>query len=105
MSLEPLFRPGSIALIGAAHTELKLGGVVLRNLLRFRGKVYPVNPKYDELMGVKAYRSTADIPGPVDLAVVLRPADEVPGILRELGKGTRCVIISSSGFAEVGETG
>lgn len=103
-SLTPLFEPKSIALVGAAHTEMRLGGVVLKNLLGFKGKVYPVNPKYDELMGIKAYRSIADIPETVDLALVLRPAPEVPEILREFKEKARCVIVMSSGFAEVGET-
>jgi acyl-CoA synthetase (NDP forming) len=103
--LDPLFEPRSIALVGAAHTEKKLGGVVLNNLLRFGGEVYPVNPKYDELMGMRAYRSVGDIPGPVDLALILRPAHEVPDILREFGGRAKCVIVMSSGFAEVGETG
>jgi acyl-CoA synthetase (NDP forming) len=103
--LGPLFEPRSVALVGAAHTEKKLGGVVLKNLLRFGGKLFPVNPKYDELMGVKAYRTIADIPESADLALVLRPADEVPGILRELRGRAKCVIVMSSGFAEVGETG
>jgi acyl-CoA synthetase (NDP forming) len=102
--LTALFEPKSIALVGAAHTEMRLGGVVLKNLLGFRGKVYPVNPKYDELMGIKAYRSIADIPESVDLALVLRPAPEVPEILREFKERARCVIVMSSGFAEVGET-
>jgi acyl-CoA synthetase (NDP forming) len=87
--LTPLFEPKSIALIGAAHTEMRLGGVVLKNLLGFGGKVYPVNPKYDELMGIKAYRSIADIPEPVDLALVLRPAPKClrySGTLRQ-GRG------------------
>jgi acyl-CoA synthetase (NDP forming) len=102
--LAPLFEPKSVALVGASHTEMRLGGVVLKNLLRFRGKVYPVNPKYDELMGMKAYRSVLDIPEPVDLALILRPAPEVPEILREIKGRARCVIVMSSGFAEVGET-
>lgn len=102
--LTSLFEPKSIALVGAAHTEMRLGGVVLRNLLRFKGKVYPVNPKYDELMGIKSYRNIADIPGPVDLALVLRPAAEVPEILTEFKGRVGCVIVMSSGFAEVGET-
>ncbi|HXX58558.1 MAG TPA: CoA-binding protein, partial [Thermodesulfovibrionales bacterium] len=102
--LDPLFYPKSIALVGAAHTEIKLGGVVLRNLLKFRGQVYPVNPKYPELMGLKAYPTVAAIPEPVDLALVLRPAEEVLGILREFRDRARCVIVMSSGFAEIGET-
>ena len=102
--LAPLFEPKSVALVGAAHTEMRLGGVVLKNLLGFKGKVYPVNPKYDELMGIKAYRSIADIPETVDLALILRPAQEVPEILGEFKERARCVIVMSSGFAEVGET-
>ncbi len=103
-SLDPFFKPGSIALIGASHTEIKLGGVILKNLLKFKGKVYPINPKYSELMGVKAYPAVKDIPETVDLALIIRPAHEVPGILREFKDKTRCVIVMSSGFAEIGET-
>ncbi len=101
MSLDYLFKPKSIALIGAAHSEEKLGGVILKNLLKFKGRVYPVNPKYSELMGLKAYH---DIPEPVDLAIIMRPASEVPEILRELAGKTKSVIIASSGFAEIGQT-
>ena len=89
MSLDSLFKPKSIALIGAAHTEEKLGGVILKNLLKFKGKVYPVNPKYSELMGLKAYPSARDIPESVDLAIIMRPAAEVPEILRELAGRTK----------------
>ncbi|MDA8434185.1 MAG: CoA-binding protein [Nitrospiraceae bacterium] len=104
-ALDPLFAPRSIALIGASHSEMKLGGVVMKNLLGFNGMLYPVNPKYDELMGVKAFAEVSDIPQPVDLALILRPAQEVPGILKEFRGKAKCVIVMSSGFAEVGETG
>jgi acyl-CoA synthetase (NDP forming) len=103
-SLDPFFRPQSIALVGAAHTDIKLGGVILKNLLRFKGKVYPVNPKYSELMGIRAYPTGAAIPGPVDLVLIIRPASEVPEILEEFRDKTKCVIVMSSGFAEIGET-
>ncbi len=103
-SLDILFKPKSIALVGAAHTEIKLGGVILKNLLKFRGKVYPVNPKYTELMGLRAYPSVEDIPEPIDLGIILRPAPEVPEILKDFGNKARCIIVMSSGFAEVGET-
>jgi acyl-CoA synthetase (NDP forming) len=103
MSLECLFNPASVAFVGAAHTETKLGGVLLRNLLRFTGKVFPINPKYGELMGLKAYPSVSDLPGPVDLTLIMRPAPEVPQILDDLGGRTECAVIISSGFAEVGE--
>lgn len=102
-SLDSLFKPQSIALIGAAHTEEKLGGVILKSLLKFKGKVYPVNPKYKELMGIKAYPSAADIPEPVDLTIIMRPAAEVPEIISSLRDKTKTIIIMSSGFAETGE--
>ncbi|MDI6728142.1 MAG: CoA-binding protein [Thermodesulfovibrionales bacterium] len=103
MSLDYLFSPKSIALIGAAHSEEKLGGVILKNLLKFRGRVYPVNPNYTELMGLKTYSSAMDIPESVDLTIIMRPASEVPEILRGLQDKTKCVIIASSGFAEIGQ--
>jgi len=102
-SLDYLFNPKSIALIGAAHTEEKLGGVILKNLLRFRGRVYPVNPKYTELMGLKAYPSLAEIPESVDLSIIIRPASEIPQILKEHKGKIKCGIIVSAGFAETGE--
>lgn len=102
-SLDYLFNPRSIVLIGAAHSELKLGGIVLKNLLNFPGKIYPVNPKYDELMGVKAYRTVGEIPSPSDLGIIMRPASEVPEILKELAGKVKCAIVVSSGFAEIGE--
>ena len=97
------FDPRSIALVGASHDETKLGGIILKNLLKFRGKVYPVNPKYREIMGLKAYPSAADIPEEFDFAIIMRPAPEVPGILKGLKGKTGCAVIMSSGFAEVGE--
>jgi acyl-CoA synthetase (NDP forming) len=102
--LDLFFQPRSIAIVGAAHTELKLGGVVLKNLLQYGGKVYPVNPKYPEMMGLRTYPTAGDIPGDVDLGIILRPAEEVPEILREFRGKTRCIIVMSSGFAEIGET-
>lgn len=101
--LDCLFKPRSIALIGAAHTEEKLGGVILRNLLKFKGRVFPVNPKYSELMGLKAYPTFSEIPEPVDLSLIIRPAPEVPHILKEHKDRAGFVVIISSGFAEVGE--
>ena len=103
-TLDSLFKPQSIALIGAAHTEEKLGGVILKSLLKFKGKVYPVNPKYKELMGIKAYPSAADVPEPVDLTIIMRPAAEVPEIISGLRDKTKVIIIMSSGFAEIGES-
>jgi len=104
MSLDSLFNPESIALIGASHTEEKLGGVILKNLLKFKGRVYPVNPGYNELMGLKAYHSIAEIPETIDVVIVIRPAHEVVALLKELKDKAKYAIIMSSGFAESGET-
>lgn len=103
MSLDSLFNPRSIALIGASHSEEKLGGAILKNLLRFRGKVYPVNPRHPELMGVKSFGTVMDIPEVVDLSIIIRPAEEVPDIIRQLKGKTTSVIIESAGFAEIGK--
>jgi len=97
------FEPRAIALVGASSDETKLGGIILKNLLQFKGKVYPVNPKYSEIMGLKAYPSAADIPEKCDLAIIMRPAPEVPVVLRGLQGRTGCAVIMSSGFAEIGE--
>lgn len=104
MELDALFSPKSVALIGATATEEKLGGVVLKNLLGLKGKVYPVNPGYPELMGLKAYPSIGDLPQAVDLSIIMRPAAEVPGILRRHAGKARFALIVSAGFAEVGAT-
>src|SRR5271157_3894796 len=111
-SLDPLFRPKGIVLIGAAQSEEKLGGIILKNLLRYRGGIYPVNPKYNELMGIKAYPSVKAVSelsevsdATVNLAIIIRPASEVPGILRELQHCTNTAIIVSSGFSEIGQAG
>jgi len=101
--LDFLFRPKSIAVIGAAHSSDKLGGIILKNLLGFPGKVYPVNPRYDELMGLRSYPYLEAVPEPVDLSLIIRPSAEVPELLK-LHKGrARCAIVVTSGFAEIGE--
>ncbi|ABK99204.1 acetate--CoA ligase family protein [Pelobacter propionicus] len=100
--LDSLFSPTRVALIGAAASEEKLGGIVLKNLLGLKGEVYPVNPNYAELMGRTAYRSIGDLPCPVDLSIIMRPAAEVPGILHQHAGKVRFALIVSAGFAEVG---
>ena len=100
--LDFLFNPKTIALIGASHSAEKLGGIVLKNLLRFKGRVYPVNPKYSEVMGLKAYPSIDDVPERVDISLVLRPAGETAGLLKAHKGKAKGVVIMSSGFAEIG---
>jgi acetyl coenzyme A synthetase (ADP forming)-like protein len=96
----------SIAVIGASPDSNKVGYAVLRNLLTFPGKLYPVNPKHTRILGRTVYPTLASIPDPVDIAVIVVPARLVPDIVKEAGeKGTPLVIIISSGFRESGEAG
>ncbi|MFN3803798.1 MAG: acetate--CoA ligase family protein [Pyrobaculum sp.] len=88
--------PNSIAVVGASPNPHTVGGQILRQLSRFRGRVYPVNPKY-------YYRSISELPEPPDLLVVATPAPTVPAIIEEAGKtGVKAAIVVSGGFAEVG---
>lgn len=101
--LENLFSPQGIALVGASHSEGKLGGVILENLLQYgKERIYPVNPHYDELAGIKCYRDIKELPDNSDLAVIVRPAPEVPGIIRQLKGKSKCAVIISAGFSEAG---
>ncbi len=106
--LEPFTSPQSIAVIGASHTPGKLGYAVLQNVLQygFPGAVYPINPKGGEILGLRAYPSVLDVADPIDLAVIVIPAQFVAQVLDECGrKGVRGVIIISAGFREVGPDG
>ena len=102
-SLEAVLKPRSIAVIGASRRNLTIGNRLFRNLLQheFTGVVYPVNPKAKVVAAVQTYPSVLDIPGEVDLAIIITPADTVPRLMDECGqKGVRGVIIISAGFGE-----
>jgi len=101
-----LLRVNSIAVIGASPEPSKVGYAILRNLLSFPGKVYPVNPKHQKILGRDVYPTLAAIPDPVDIAVIVLPAKLVPGVMRECGeRGVPLVVIISSGFRESGKEG
>jgi len=107
-SLDMFFNPGSVAVIGAAREPHKLGYGVLQNIIQYgyAGPIYPINPQAEEILGLKAYPSIMDVPGPVELAVIVVPARFVAPVLRECGqKGVRGVIIISAGFRETGTAG
>lgn len=96
--------PNSIAVIGASSTEGKVGHDILKNLVTqgYKGKIYPVNPKGGEILGVPVCTSVNDIPAVPDLAVIVIPATAVPKALTECGeKGVKNVVVISAGFAEV----
>ena len=103
--LNGLLQPKSIAIIGASNTEGKIGYTVVKNLIdsKYKGNIYPINPKADKILGLEAYPSVLDVPGDIDAAVVVIPAKFVPQIAEECGKkGVKGLIIIASGFSEVG---
>jgi len=102
--MEKFFYPKSVAVIGASHDERKIGYVIFKNLLeKFKGKVYPVNPKTEPILEQKVYSSVLDVEDKIDLAVIAVNALIVPKVLEECGKkGIKNVIIISSGFSETG---
>jgi acetyltransferase len=107
-NLDALFRPGSVAVIGASDREGSLGLLVMRNLLQggFAGPVWPVNPRREFVAGVRAYSAVAALPGVADLAVVCTPAATVPGLIAELGRaGTRAAVVLSAGLGEPAHPG
>src|SRR3954463_7771778 len=86
-ALHVFFAPKSVAVIGATEKAGSVGRSILWNLISspFGGTVYPVNAKRPSVLGIKAYPSVSAIPGPVDLAVIITPANTVPGVVRECG--------------------
>ncbi len=106
--LELIFRPESVAVVGASNAPEKFGYIILKNILDagFRGPVYPVNPKAAEILGRPCTRSISELPSGVDLAVIIIPARAVPQAVAECGeRGIKGAIIISGGFAESGGEG
>ena len=106
--LESLFRPKSVAVIGASSKELSIGNRVIKNLIDFgfKGGVYPINPKADEIRGLKAYKSIMECPDNIDVVHMVIPAKFVPMAMEDCGKkGVKNVIINSGGFSETGPEG
>jgi acetate---CoA ligase (ADP-forming) len=104
--LDGLFRPKSVAIVGASSQPGKIGYTVLSNLLesKFSGPIYPVNPSADEILGLKVYPTILDVPEQVDAAVIVVPAKFVPQVVEDCGKkGVKGLIVITSGFSEVGE--
>jgi len=98
--LESLFRPKSVAVIGASTKEFSIGNRVIRNLVEFdfKGPIYPINPKADEVRGIKAYKSIMDVPDGVDVVHMVIPAKFVPQAVEDCGiKKVKNIIINSGG--------
>jgi len=106
--LDPIFKPRSVAIIGASDDPLKFGNWVTLTALRskYKGEIYLVNPKTREFHGTKVYSSMLDIPAEIDLVAVIVPANVVPKVMEEcVEKGVKGAIIFSAGFREIGEEG
>jgi acetyltransferase len=101
------FNPGGIALLGATANEKKGGFSILKNLMAgFSGNIYPVNPRYSEIDGLPCFSAIAQVPDPVDMAIIFVPASAVPELVQACAKrGLSGVIIQCAGFAETGEKG
>jgi acetyltransferase len=106
--LSMVFAPRSVAVIGASRNPAKRGYQAVLRLVEdeFPGAIYPINPDADEIAGVRAYRSLAEVDDQVDLALIVRPADRVPEALEQCGRaGVKGAIIIAVGFRESGEVG
>ena len=107
-SLDAIFRPQSIAVIGASTEPNALGRQILENVMNysFRGRVYPVNPKAKEILGLRCFPSVLDIADPVDLAIVVVPRDHTLRVVDECGqKGVKGLVVITAGFRETGGEG
>ncbi|MCP3098507.1 bifunctional acetate--CoA ligase family protein/GNAT family N-acetyltransferase [Myxococcus sp. K15C18031901] len=106
--LDVLFKPRAVAVVGASERPGSVGRTVLWNLISnpFGGTVYPINPKRQNVLGIRAWPSLRSLPEPVDLAVVVTPAPAVPDVIRECAEvGVQGAIIISAGFKETGPEG
>lgn len=106
--LDKLFFPASVAVVGASDVPVKWGNLILTSILgwEYKGKVFPVNPKKDQILGIPCYPSITAIPDEVDLAVLVIPAQHIPAAMREcVAKGIPAAVVVSAGFREAGEEG
>ncbi len=106
--LDALFKPRSVAIIGASNNPLSIGYIVMKNLLdhNYKGPVYPINPKSKYIKSFRAYPSISDVPDEVDLVNISIKNTLVPYVLEECGKkGVKFAIVHTAGFKEVGEEG
>lgn len=106
--LHAFFHPASIAVIGASESAGKLGHEILKNLIDggFPGAIHPINPKSESILGRPCHRNVKDIPGKVDMAVLIIPARMVPQAIQDCGeKGVKGAVIVSGGFSEAGAEG
>jgi len=106
-NLHAIFHPKSIAVIGASREPGKIGHIIVKNFIDggYAGKIYPINPFANEVLGLKTYSHISEVPGEIDSAIIAIPAALVPQALEECGKrGVKGAVIISGGFGEIGKT-
>jgi acyl-CoA synthetase (NDP forming) len=107
-ALDKILIPKSIAVVGASTDPFKWGNMLLSAIQKsgFKGEIYPVNPRAEEILGLKCYANVRDVPGEIDSALVVVPARFVPGVFEDMAaKGIKGAVIITSGFSETGEEG
>ncbi|MCL4395454.1 MAG: CoA-binding protein [Chloroflexi bacterium] len=105
---QAFFEPRSVAIVGASSNPAKLSYAIMDNMTRYgyAGRIYPINPKGGTVAGQEVLPSVLDVPGEIDLAVIVIPAPAVPAAMEQCGqKGIKGVIVISAGFREVGGEG
>ncbi len=106
--LDPLFHPESVAIIGASTTLGKVGYTLLENTIDggYKGKIFPINPNAEKILGLKCYKNVKEIAGDVELAIFSIPAKYVPTVAEKCGeKGVKFILVITAGFKEVGSEG
>lgn len=106
--LTPLLEPKSVGVIGASERESSLGNVLIRNMMDagFKGRLFAINPKHEEVFGIPCHKSVEDVPHRLDLAVIAVRAEKIPAIIDSCGRaGVKAAIVLSAGFAEAGPRG
>ena len=105
IGIDKMLRPKSVAVVGASATPGKIGYTVIKNLLKdgYQGKIYPINQKESEILGLKCYPEIEQVPGEIDSAIMCVPAKVMPEVIEEAGKkGVKGALVITSGFSEVG---
>ncbi len=105
IGINKMLRPKSVAVVGASATPGKIGYTVIKNLLKdgYKGKIYPINQKESEILGLKCYPEIEQVPGEIDSAIMCVPAKVMPEVIEECGrKGVKGALVITSGFSEVG---
>jgi len=103
-AMDAIFKPRAVAVVGASDNPGKLGSHVMRSLTEggYPGRIYPVNPGKNEIMGIKTYPSLNHIPEAVDLSIIVLPAEQVPKTVMECGeKGVKGIVLITAGFREI----